>query len=201
MSSSPAPVDALAARDRLVEGLAHALEERRLVDVTMNDIVRHARTSKRTFYEHFEDKQDCFLALYRSGCDAVFAAQATVLRPDMPVDDLIGALTTSYLTTMASRPAVSRASLSDIVAGGDACLAARREQHDRFAAGLRALFAQARELQPDAGIRPITLELAAAVVGGINELVLRAFDAGQGDHLVALGPTIDDLVRSVVLDA
>lgn len=200
MSTTPAAMDGSATRERLIGGLALALEERRLVDVTMNDIVRHARVSKRTFYEHFADKEACFIALYREGCDLLAEAQARSLRPDQPIGELVTTLTHVYLTTMAAVPARSRASLSDIFGGGDACLAARREQHERFAEGMRSLFASAAELQPDAGIRPMSLEMAAAVVGGINELVLRAFDAGRGDRLQALAPTVDGLIRSVVLD-
>ena len=32
--------------------------------MTIADVVRVARVSKRTFYEHFADKEACFLALY-----------------------------------------------------------------------------------------------------------------------------------------
>ena len=137
--------------------------------------------------------------LYRRACDALEAAQAEVLDPAAPVAEQVTLLTRVYLRTLAAAPAVSRAALSDIFGGGDACLAARREQHDHYAQALRAFFAHARELQPGAGIRPISVETAAALVGGINELVLREFDAGRGDRLEALAPTIEDLILSVVL--
>lgn len=192
-------MDGLAVRDRLLAGLAQALEERRLVDVTMNDIVRHARTSKRTFYEHFADKESCFVVLYTSACDGLAAAQARALDPAMPVQELIATLSRVYLAYMAAAPAIARAALSDIVAGGDTCLAARREQHERSAREMRDLFARAAELQPDAGIQPLTMESAAAVVGGINELVLRSFDLGAADRLAGLEPTITHLLRAVVL--
>ncbi|UUY03719.1 TetR/AcrR family transcriptional regulator [Svornostia abyssi] len=200
MSTTPAATDGSATRERLIGGLALALKERRLVDVTMNDIVRHARVSKRTFYEHFADKEACFIALYREGCDRVAEEQARALRPEQQIGDLITRLTQVYLATMAAEPVIARASLSDIFGGGPACLAVRREQHERFAEGMRSLFAGAAQLQPGAGIRPMTLEMAAAVVGGINELVLREFDAGRGDRLQELAPTVDGLIRSVVLE-
>ena len=37
----------------------------RLRDTTVADIVRHARTSKRTFYEQFASKEDCLIELLR----------------------------------------------------------------------------------------------------------------------------------------
>lgn len=199
MPASPVHAPADEVRTRLIDGLAAALQERRLVDVTMNDIVGHARTSKRTFYEQFVDKEACFLALYRRSCDALEAALAGALDPAAPVVEQVALLARVYLRTLAAAPAVSRAALSDIFGGGDACLAARREQHDRYAAAMRRFFARADELQPGAGVRPVTIATAAALVGGINELVLREFDRGRGDRLEELAPTIEDLILSVVL--
>lgn len=40
------------------------------VETTVADIIKTAAVSRRTFYEHFESKEACFLATY----DAVFAA-------------------------------------------------------------------------------------------------------------------------------
>lgn len=199
MSGTPAP-PSVATRERLVRGLASALAERRYVDVTMNDIVRHARTSKRTFYEHFADKEECFLELYARACDGLYAAQAARVDPSASMHDQIRVLTEVYLETLAADPAISRAILSDVIAGGDACLVVRRREQERYADAMRLYFEHARRAQPDAGIRSLSLESAAALVGAINELVLRAFDAGRADQLMALAPTIEGLLRSMVLD-
>jgi AcrR family transcriptional regulator len=40
-------------RGRLLEGMAAAIRETGYRDATVADVVRHARTSRRTFYEHF----------------------------------------------------------------------------------------------------------------------------------------------------
>ena len=52
-------------RDRLIDGLAASIGERGYRDTTVADIVRHARTSKRTFYEQFASKEDCLIELLR----------------------------------------------------------------------------------------------------------------------------------------
>ncbi|MGK2938338.1 MAG: helix-turn-helix domain-containing protein [Solirubrobacteraceae bacterium] len=46
--------------------MAAAIQERGLAASTVADVVRHARASRRTFYEHFRDRDDCYLAPY--GC-------------------------------------------------------------------------------------------------------------------------------------
>ncbi|MQA94021.1 MAG: TetR family transcriptional regulator [Streptosporangiales bacterium] len=43
--------------------MAGAIRERGYRDTSIADVVRHAGTSKRTFYQHFEGKQECFVAL------------------------------------------------------------------------------------------------------------------------------------------
>ena len=49
-------------RLRLLEGLAASIGERGYRATTVADIVRHARTSKRTFYDQFASKEQCFLS-------------------------------------------------------------------------------------------------------------------------------------------
>ena len=51
---------------RLLDGLAASISERGYRDTTVADIVRHARTSKRTFYGEFSSKEECFIELLRS---------------------------------------------------------------------------------------------------------------------------------------
>ena len=50
-------------RLRLLDGLATSIGERGYRASTVADIVRHARTSKRTFYDQFASKEQCFLEL------------------------------------------------------------------------------------------------------------------------------------------
>ncbi len=52
-------------RRRLLDGLAASIGERGYRDTTVADIVRHARTSKRTFYGQFSSKEECFIELLR----------------------------------------------------------------------------------------------------------------------------------------
>jgi AcrR family transcriptional regulator len=70
-------------RLRLVSALATAATEKGYAATTIADIVRHARVSKRTFYEHFTDKEACLLAGYQHVSDLLM----DVLRDtDIPPD-------------------------------------------------------------------------------------------------------------------
>src|SRR5689334_1416421 len=67
-------------RERLLVGMADAIRERgNFASTTVAEIVARARTSRRTFYEHFMDREACFLALadeISEGLMATIAAAA-----------------------------------------------------------------------------------------------------------------------------
>src|SRR5579863_1182793 len=51
-------------RERLVEAMVQAVSERGVVATTISDLVARAGISRRTFYEHFDNKEVCLLATY-----------------------------------------------------------------------------------------------------------------------------------------
>src|SRR3982750_3956300 len=51
-------------RERLIAGLAEAVAENGYAGTTIAHITRHAAVSRRTFYEHFNSKDECFVAAY-----------------------------------------------------------------------------------------------------------------------------------------
>ena len=62
---------------------AAASAEKGYAATTIADIVRHARVSKRTFYEHFADKEDCLLAGYQHVSDRMMnVLRETYIPPD-----------------------------------------------------------------------------------------------------------------------
>src|SRR3954466_14217089 len=56
-------------RTRLLEAVGRAVAERGYSGATIDDVVRRAGVSKQTFYDHFADKQDCFLAAYEAASE------------------------------------------------------------------------------------------------------------------------------------
>ena len=50
-------------RGRIIDALATSIVDRGFRDTTVADVVRLAHMSRRTFYEHFGDKEQCFAAM------------------------------------------------------------------------------------------------------------------------------------------
>lgn len=162
-----------------------------LADLTIAEIVRRARVSKRTFYEHFATKEACLLALYESESsrllDDLDAAIETVPHADRRVAE--GAR--FYLAHLASRPRAVRAVTLEILHLGIEGLTVRRRVMRRFAALLQ------REINASGAEPPISLDVAMVIVGGINELTLEALEEGRIDRLEELAHPIAEVIWRV----
>jgi AcrR family transcriptional regulator len=184
-------------RNRLLTGMAAALAEKGYAAVTIADVARHARVSKRTFYEHFGDKRQCFLAVYTTVSDRLLAHVGAAAADELPWPERIRAAVRAYLGAMAAEPMLTRTMLLEIQSVGPDGLRLRRDVHRRFAA---LLSSRAEEgLPSDIKARPLTTELATAVIGGVNELVLDAVEEGTTGRVLELDNTASDLIRAVLL--
>ena len=183
-------------RLRIIEGMGAALAEKGYASATIADIARHARVSKRTFYEHFVDKEACFIACYANVSEFLIQTIRTAASRPVPWEKRARAATHAYLFALETRPDLTRALMMDIYAAGPAALQVRRAAHKRFADLLRWLVDQGRRDQP--GIRKLSPAMATAVIGGINELVLLAVEEGRAKSLTDLSATAYDLLAKVL---
>jgi AcrR family transcriptional regulator len=176
-------------RTRLLEAVGRAVAEKGYAAATIDDIVRDAGVSKKTFYEHFSDKLDCFLAAYEAASDEllahVTAAQDGVgvatgggspatgggSRGAAPDSDWLARTRAgihAYLRWLAAEPALARVFLIEIAAAGPEALERRERLRDRYAERMR-------ELQPENGVPD---EIFHAAVAAADDLVVRRLRAG-----------------------
>jgi AcrR family transcriptional regulator len=187
---------ALDYRQRLLNGLAEALAVKPYAELTIADIVAQARVSKRTFYEQFASKDACLLTLGERLSEQTLALIAANYKVD---DDWVTQLrdvTHTYLSSLASQPALVRALYIDLLSIGSEGLALRRRIGQRFADFLIMQVELFRVREP--AKQPLSAELATAVVGGINELILQAIEQGRAGELSALTPTVTAFVQAVL---
>jgi len=184
-------------RLRLLEGFAAAVSEHGYATTTIAHIVKYARVSKRTFYEHFADKEECFLALYEEAAELLRrGVEEALLAPARSWEAQLDAGLDSYLTALESNPALTRVCLLEIRAAGPRALALRLRGRARFAEMLRAFVARSRAEHPY--LRPLSSAMATAVVGGIDELLLENVEPGAKSSLSETRATAAELIRSVV---
>lgn len=170
-------------RERLLVGMAAAVNERGLAASTVADVVRHARASRRTFYEHFSDRDDCFLALYEVIMDRlVWLFENSVVPNDDWYEEIVGASRT-YLHGLVVIPALARAGIAEMTSLGPRALEARTRGLRRLADVLIQLWEGGRERHADIPSRPIPPDLALAIIAGEHELVLTYV---QQDRIAAI---------------
>ena len=189
------------ARQRVIDGFAAAIARSGYAAATIADIVRHARVSKRTFYEHFPDKEACLLAAYEAATRDILAAMQVAFAAragDGWLAQLEAALD-AYVTVLEENPRLTRTCLVEIVAAGPRARKLRREVHAAFADVLRGLVDAARAHHPD--LRPISPPLALAVVAGIDELLLAQVERGPRERLADLRRDAFELLHAVITRA
>lgn len=186
-------------RDRLIQGMASALATKGYAATTIADIVRLARVSKRTFYEHFADKEACFLACYGAMSEIALHTLEQEATSEAPWRERIRRATKAYLSVLESQPGLTRALLMEIQAAGPGGLKMRREVMQRFADTLQTLVERGRKHEPS--VRPLSSSMATAIVGGVHELTLLAVEEGRADRLTELADTATELVEAVLTAA
>ena len=158
---------------------------------TVGDVVAGAGVSRKTFYEHFRDKEECFLAAFDSGVDALLDAIASA-EPDEPTRmSLVRARVRAYLRTLAARPAFARAFLIEVFAAGPRALDRRQRVLTRFEEFLQSLHAEARREFPD--LPQVADVVWVAAVGALNEVVTQHLRVGRIEEL----PELEDVLVEI----
>ena len=166
-------------RQRLMHGLALAVADKGYAGVTIADIVRRAQTSKRTFYEHFADKEACLLALYeQNGLHLMTVLSEVPMPADMPVAERVRTVTAAYLGALDAMHSADRRLMQEAYAAGERARQLRAHGLRAFADLLCALVDDGRRTQPEA--RSLSPTVALIIVGGVHELILRALDEDAG---------------------
>jgi AcrR family transcriptional regulator len=169
----------------MLEAVIEAVAQKGFAEMTVADVVSGAGVSRRTFYEHFDDKLDCFLAAYVDRSQAVLHEVEAAVAAAPPHERLRAGLA-AYLQGLADQPQAARVLIIDILGAGPQALAVREEMRVRWAESYRGVSEDEDVLR--------------ALVGGIAELIQARLLAGEADTLPELVPTLERFVRGVVGD-
>jgi AcrR family transcriptional regulator len=153
--------------------------------------------SKATFYEHFDNKQDCMMALFDRAAEVLGGAiveAAQGVRSDAVRRMQAGVR--ALLSSVAEHPEYAQALLVESIAAGPEA-AHRRDQIVRgFADVLDTENAEAARRGLIA--RFASPHDAFAIVGAINELVSRQVRLGVPADVLELAPVIDRLIGGLL---
>jgi AcrR family transcriptional regulator len=175
-------------RERLIAGLAEAIAEKGYGGTTIADITRHAAVSRRTFYEHFEGKDECFVAAF----DTVTAqlrervGDAFKAEDDWPAATRAGI--DAMLTFLAAEPNLARLAMVEAMVAGPVVV----ERYDAAVQTFLPYLKAGREGRSKKVLSRLSDSTEEALVGGMVSLISRRIVAGQADDLESLLPDLTE---------
>jgi len=185
-------------RERLLVAMADAVAEKGYARVSVADVIGRAGVSRKTFYEQFANKEECFLAAYEAGVELLMEGIDEAVQAAAP--DWIGAAqagTTAYLEMLEANPSLARTFLVEVLAAGPQALARRAEVHERFANQLRDAHEVARRDLPT--LPELPPYVFRACVGAINELVTERLTATGPEGMTELDGAVLDIQVKLLL--
>jgi AcrR family transcriptional regulator len=180
-------------RGRLICAITDAVAEQGYAATTVADVTERAGVSRKAFYEHFEDKEACFLAAYDTGAKAIYEAMAASARGTQDWRETLDVVLSTWLEFLDADLAFTRAHMIEFWAAGDAARERWKQRRDRTGSLLQRLHEMARSQDPSVvAVSPTTV---AAVVGGVNRVVISHLLSGDAAPLGSLKPELQDFIE------
>ncbi|WP_049793154.1 TetR/AcrR family transcriptional regulator [Conexibacter woesei] len=181
-------------RDRLVAGMAAAVRAHGYRDSTVTEVVAHARTSRRSFYEQFEDREACYLALFDVVGELLVEAVAASVDPAAGWEEQVDQALGTYVDAIASEPELTVSFIREVPALGAVGTARQRDAIESFARLLMRL-ASSDGMQRS-GVSRVSMATAVLLVGGLRELVAHAIE--HDEPLSEVRAVASDVIKSVL---
>jgi AcrR family transcriptional regulator len=170
-------------------------------DATAEAIAREAGMSKATFYEHFDNKEDCIIALHDDATIAVLEAMRRTgdAHADGDPAERVRAVIDTFLEVLAAFPDEAQTLLVEIIGAGPRAM----ERRDRVLADYAAYVdgVNAEDAARGRAPRLASLNDAFAIVGAVVELASRQIRTGEPDDIRDLEPVVERLVLGVLHSA
>jgi AcrR family transcriptional regulator len=171
-------------RERLLRAMVEVVAQVGFHGASVEKVIRHAGMSRRTFYDLFVDRDDCFLAAYDDVADHLVAFVAEASEAGRSPSERLERFVEAFVGFWAEEPMAARACVVEVMAAGSAARARRARVVRRLAALVEQPL---RELRGRPGLEPLA---AIAFVGAVNELTSTAIERGGAAGLVELSGDI-----------
>jgi len=173
-------------RERLIAGLAEAVAENGYAGTTIAHITRHAAVSRRTFYEHFNSKDECFIAAYDTVMTELNRRVNEAFEQEEEWPQAVQAGLAAMLDFLISEPHLARLSMVEALVAGPVVV----ERYDAAIQSLVPYFEAGRKGRSREVLAGLSSTTEEALIGGIVSLISRRIFADRTDELEALLPDL-----------
>ena len=152
--------------------------------MTVSAVIKRAGVSRKTFYEQFADREQCFLAAFDELAQQGLAAARAVFETDAPWSERLADALAVTLAGLAAHPHRARVAFVEVLHAGPRAIA-RRD------AVIREVLAFLRPGYEDAPVGvAVPALMPEAIAGALCELVAGAIRRGRAESLPALLPDL-----------
>jgi AcrR family transcriptional regulator len=177
-------------RTRLALAMVDAVGENGYRQTTVAHVTARARLSRKTFYEHFSNKQECFLTTYDQVMARAVRRMERAYQEAEGWPDRVEAAIRALFEAAIENPGAVRLVLLEVNALG----AAGFERRERSIGHYERFIRDALEMAPGKG--SFSDPVLKAVIGGLNRVLYRRVLAGERAELLALIPDLVDWFTS-----
>lgn len=172
-------------RERLLVAMLRTASEIGYRQSNVQDVIDRAGVSRPTFYEHFANKEDCFLAAFDTSAERLRRKVDLALAEGDGWRERLRLGMRAVLDFVCAEPDTARAVLVEARAASAEAVLRRVELLDHFSV---CLDTQARELLPaDTSFTEVT---ASGIVGGIEALLYARLCKSEFEQLDQLLPSM-----------
>jgi AcrR family transcriptional regulator len=181
-------------RSRMLTAAAEAVEEVGYARLTVAQVIARARVSRKTFYDLFEDREDCFLAVFDQAVEQIDTLVRDAYERESNWRDGLRASVLAMLRFMDDEPGLARICVVEALGAGPRVLERRSQVLERLkqvvdwgrtSPGARV--ARATEEAPD-----VTAE---GVIGAVFAVLhTRLLTRGREPFSALLGPLMSMIV-------
>jgi len=178
-------------RARVLAAMRELVATHSYRDVAVAAVLRHAGVSRKTFYELYAGKEECFVAVYEGEMGRLLTPVMQAFEGSEPWVDRLRTALGVLLGALAGDPSAARICFVEVLAAGP--LALERRAH--ALAALDPLFAPhdgADERDADGGLTPRSRAVTAGSVGYLAEVLHREIAAGRVEDLPLLRAQLTD---------
>jgi AcrR family transcriptional regulator/DNA-binding MarR family transcriptional regulator len=179
-------------RNRMLAAVIEAVQEVGYAGLTVAQVTVRARVSRKTFYELFENREDCFLAAFEQTLSQARPVISAAYGDAPNWRDGIRAAMATLLELIEQEPALAKLCIGETLAVSEMVSWRRTEVQRELAQAI-----DHGRLQTTAGRRPPPMT-AEGIVGGITEIIRTRLLMPRTEQL-PLGDLLGPLMSMIVL--
>ncbi len=185
-------------RQRLIDALQVVIIRDGFVGAKIQDVVKEARVSLRTFYAEFPNKEACFLELYQQQMDLVLSLVGSDVDFEKPWKQVMREGFERYFVALSLYPRMTHAVTIELATLSQHAREVRQNALDQYVELIIELVERGRAANPDIPSRSLSPLMARAIMGSVIELVFNSVVREQVEQLPQMVDTATDMLWSVV---